>query len=93
MFEIQKTPKNKFCNNRFTERTLNILDESCKAYNMSRSNYLEMLIINAQTNNAQDIINQTQMLQFQLQEYETQYTTKIEEAGELKDKINKTKSK
>lgn len=93
MFETQKISKDKFCNNRFTEKTLNILDESCKAYNMSRSNYLEMLIINAQTNNAQDIINQTQILQFQLQEYKTQYTTKIEEAEELKNKINKTKSK
>lgn len=84
MFKTQKTSKTKFCNNRFTEKTLNILDEICKAYNMSRSNYLEMLIINAQTNNTQDIINQTQILQFQLQEYETQYTTKIEEAKKNK---------
>lgn len=93
MFKTQKTSKTKFCNNRFTEKTLKILDENCKAYNMSRSNYLEMLIINAQTNNTQDIINQTQILQFQLHEYETQYTTKIEEAEKIRDKINKTKLK
>lgn len=49
-----KTVKDQICINRFSEETINILDQSCKAYDMSRSDYLEMLIKNAQTNNAQD---------------------------------------
>ena len=88
-----KTVKDQICSNRFSEETINILDQSCKAYNMSRSNYLEMLIRNAQTNNAQDIINQTQMLLFQIKEYEKQYTTKIDEVKQLENKITKTKAK
>lgn len=91
MFEIVK--KDKMCSNRFSEETINILDQSCKAYNMSRSDYLELLIKNAQTNNAQDIINQTQMLLFQIKEYEKQYTTKIDEVKKLENKITKTKAK
>lgn len=39
------------------------------------------------------IINQTQMLLFQIKEYEKQYTTKIDEVKQLENKITKTKAK